>query len=160
MKALPLATLQEEHRACSHFFFFSFFNFFFFLKHLNTPFLAPASFWKLASPLLGISQPSQQWLYEAPCTLGVKAKGRAGFFRSKRNLNALTPDGKRKWKYTPERIQGPLGLLGQRCFQPHRACAGANNCNQTQIMQCQFMPPLPLPERQCIPNKSQTILCL
>lgn len=96
---------------------------------------------------------------QSPCTLGLRPRVGAGFFKSKRNLNALTTDGKRKWKYIPLAIRALRGhCIGVACS--HWRAVRANNSNHTQIIQRQFIYLFSLSKRQCITNKSQTILFL
>ena len=98
-----------------------------FLKHLEVWALHPSplpAFENWPPPLLGI--------FTAVCSDSTKLLARwglvglrvgAGFFRSKQNLNALAPNGGRKWKYTPEQCTGvTLGLPGWWSSRPHRSC--------------------------------------
>lgn len=127
---------------------------------LNTQFLATARFWKLASPLLGISRQSQQRLYKALAHWGLRPwegldfSGVSGIL-----MPSLRTVGGRKWKQIPERISAPLGLPCGRDFS-HGGLDHANNCNHTQIIQCQFIYLFSPSKRQCFTKKSQTILFL
>lgn len=96
-----------------------------FLKHLEvwTLHFSPLpAFENWPLPSLGLSSRVSSDSTKPLAHWGLRPRVGAGFFRSKQNLNALAPDGKRKWKYTPECICVTLGLQGWRCFQPHKGC--------------------------------------